>query len=173
MHEHPDFVKIDSMKTDEKFPYELPLGSAVDYVNNAFLLVIKDDFWNDDQLKLMKQPLALHFGYTNGLAMFILEGGAIDSADFYFNVQESDEKEALLNASQMKIELVLVDEDNNIRFYKSKDLSAAQSEILRKTFKEQAAVEFMPGEYDVNVEGLQSAYEPFDLVKFSRMETSL
>lgn len=47
------------MKTDEKFPYDLPLGSAVDYVNNAFLLVIKDDFWNDDQLKLMKQPLDL------------------------------------------------------------------------------------------------------------------
>lgn len=167
------FVTLESMKTDEKFPYDLPLGSAVDYVNNAFLLVIKDDFWNDDQLKLMKQPLDLHFGYTNGLAMFILEGGAIDSADFYFNIQECDEKEALLNAPALKVELVLVDEDNNIRFYKSKDLSAAQSDILKKTFEEQAAVEFMPGEYDVNVEGLQSAYEPFDLVKFARMETKL
>lgn len=167
------FVTLDCMKTNEKFPYELPFGSAVDYVNNAFLLVIKDDSWNDDQLKLMKQPLVLHFGYTNGLAMFVLEGGAIDSADFYFNVQECDEKEALFQAPQIKVELVLVDEDNNIRFYKSTDLSTSQSETIRNTLKEQAAVEFMPGEYDVNVEGLQSAYEPYDLVKFARVEAKL
>lgn len=161
------------MNTKEKFPYELPLGSAVDYVDNAFLLVIKDDSWNEDQLKLMREPLQVHFCYTNGMAIFVLEGGAVDSADFYFNIQESDGKEALLNADTLKLELVLVDEDSNIRFYKSKDLSKADSALILDTLKKQNELEFMPGEYDVNVEGLQSAYDPYDLVKFEVLGTKM
>ena len=78
------------MNTREKFPYDLDLGAVMDFVEDHFMLVIKDEVWTEEELNLLKQPLSLNFCYTNDIAIFVVEGGDIDSSDFYFNVQDCD-----------------------------------------------------------------------------------
>lgn len=161
------------MNTREKFSYDLPMGTAVDYVEDRFLLVVKDDDWNEDQIQLMKKPFSLHLCFTNGIIAFILEGGALDSADFYFNIQESDEKEKALQKDLFDVEIVFVNEKNEVCFRKRHTLNKAQSEVLHQTLLQQNDWEFMPNEYDINLDGIFSAYEPYDLIRFARFEAKV
>ena len=75
------------MEKKEKFEYDIDLGAIMDYVENRFMLVIKDEDWTQEEIDMLNSGIDLHFCYTNDIAVFVLEGGDIDSSDFYFNVQ--------------------------------------------------------------------------------------
>lgn len=158
------------MNKKEVFPYEVDLGAIMDYVDDHFMLVIKDEFWTEEELKMLNDPLELNFCYTQDIAIFVVEGGDIDSSDFYFNIQDCDWKDNLLNSQLIDIELYLLNKDNEICWKRRKTLNLAQSATIIDCMKKQNAVSFMPNEFDVNVMGIQSAYEPFELNKFSRAQ---
>lgn len=161
------------MKKREKFAYDIEIGAVMDYVEDRFMLVIKDDEWTEEEIRLLKSGVTVNFCYTQDLAIFVVEGGDIDSSDFYFNIQECDWKDDILRKELLDIELILVDKNNDICWKKRKTLSLENSQILHDCLEKQSEVQFMPGEYDVNVEGMQSAYEPFELLKFSKFAIQL
>lgn len=139
----------------------------MDFLDGKFMLVIKDETWSEEEIAMLNS-LRVAFCYWNDLAIFVVEGGDIDSSDFYFNIQECDQKEELLNQEQLAVEVVLVDKNNDILFKKSQIFTKEQSDKIRSFLKKQSEVPFMEGEYDVNVSGIQSAYEPFELLKFEQ-----
>lgn len=157
----------------KKFAYDVEIGTIMDYVEDHFMLVIKDDTWSDEEIELIKKGATLNFCYTQDLAIFVLEGGDIDSSDFYFNIQDCDLKDEILEKELLDVELILVDGKNNVWYSKRKTLSLEQSKIILDCLKKQAQVGFMPGEYEVNIAGIQSAYEPFELEKFSKVSIKL
>ena len=143
----------------KKFAYDVEIGTIMDYVEDHFMLVIKDETWSDEEIELIKKG--------------VLEGGDIDSSDFYFNIQDCDLKDEILEKELLDVELILVDGKNNVWYSKRKTLSLEQSKIILDCLKKQAQVGFMPGEYEVNIAGIQSAYEPFELEKFSKVSIKL
>lgn len=157
----------------KKFAYDVEIGTIMDYVEDHFMLVIKDETWSDEEIELIKKGATLNFCYTQDLAIFVLEGGDIDSSDFYFNIQDCDLKDEILEKELLDVELILVDGKNNVWYSKRKTLSLEQSKIILDCLKKQAQVGFMPGEYEVNISGIQSAYEPFELEKFSKVSIKL
>lgn len=157
----------------KKFAYDVEIGTIMDYVEDHFMLVIKDETWSDEEIELIKKGATLNFCYTQDLAIFVLEGGDIDSSDFYFNIQDCDFKDEILEKELLDVELILVDGKNNVWYSKRKTLSLEQSKIILDCLKKQAQVGFMPGEYEVNIAGIQSAYEPFELEKFSKVSIKL
>ena len=157
----------------KKFAYDVEIGTIMDYVEDHFMLVIKDETWSDEEIELIKKGATLNFCYTQDLAIFVLEGGDIDSSDFYFNIQDCDLKDEILEKELLDVELILVDVKNNVWYSKRKTLSLEQSKIILDCLKKQAQVGFMPGEYEVNIAGIQSAYEPFELEKFSKVSIKL
>ena len=157
----------------KKLAYDVEIGTIMDYVEDHFMLVIKDETWSDEEIELIKKGATLNFCYTQDLAIFVLEGGDIDSSDFYFNIQDCDLKDEILEKELLDVELILVDGKNNVWYSKRKTLSLEQSKIILDCLKKQAQVGFMPGEYEVNIAGIQSAYEPFELEKFSKVSIKL
>ena len=157
----------------KKFAYDVEIGTIMDYVEDHFMLVIKDETWSDEEIELIKKGATLNFCYTQDLAIFVLEGGDIDSSDFYFNIQDCDLKDEILEKELLDVELILVDGKNNVWYSKRKTLSLERSKIILDCLKKQAQVGFMPGEYEVNIAGIQSAYEPFELEKFSKVSIKL
>ena len=157
----------------KKFAYDVEIGTIMDYVEDHFMLVIKDETWSDEEIELIKKGATLNFCYTQDLAIFVLEGGDIDSSDFYFNIQDCDLKDEILEKELLDVELILVDGKNNVWYSKRKTLSLEQSKIILDCLKKQAQVGFMPGEYEVNIAGIQSAYEPFELEKYSKVSIKL
>lgn len=158
------------MKNREKFEYDIDFGAIMDYVENRFMLVIKDEDWTQEEIDMLNSGINLHFCYTNDIAIFVLEGGDIDSSDFYFNVQECDWKDHLFASECLNVEVVLVNKKNEICFKKAKTLTKEQSSIIKDCLQKQNNVSFMPNEYDVNVQGIQSAYQPYELVRFEKLD---
>lgn len=156
-----------SMKKEQIFPYDVDLGAIMDFVEDRFMLVLKDETWTEEEIKMLENQALIHFCYTQDIAIFVLEGGDIDSSDFYFNIQDCDWKEQLLSCDCLNVDLYLLDEQNRICCKRSKTLSKEESDKILDCLKKQAQVQFMPGEYDVNVQGIQSAYEPYELNKFA------
>lgn len=155
------------MKEKEKFPYEIEEGAIMDFVEDRFMLVLKDKVWTSEEIALLDH-LRIGFCYTNGLAIFVLEGGDIDSSDFYFNIQDCDWKDRLFAQDQIEVEVFLVDQNNDICWKRSKKFTKEDSQKIKDRLREQEATEFMPGEYDINITGMQSAYEPFELLKYEQ-----
>ena len=57
-----------------KFPYDIPEGAVMDYVDGRFVIAIKDDCWNEEELALLKQePFVVTMCWYNGILPFILE----------------------------------------------------------------------------------------------------
>lgn len=77
----------------------------------------------------------MNFCYTQDLAIFVLEGGDIDSSDFYFNIQDCDLKDEILEKELLDVELILVDGKNNVWYSKRKTLSLEQSKIILDCLK--------------------------------------
>jgi len=114
----------------KKFAYDVEIGTIMDYVEDHFMLVIKDETWSDEEIELIKKGATLNFCYTQDLAIFVLEGGDIDSSDFYFNIQDCDLKDEILEKELLDVELILVDGKNNVWYSKRKTLSLEQSKII-------------------------------------------
>lgn len=152
----------------EFFPYDISEGAACDYADGQLMIVIKDDVWSDEELALARSPLDLNICYTNGLVILVLEGGPVDSSDFYFNVQECEQADELMSLEQIQVSVMLVDGENHIAWKSQFLLSKENSDKFKDLLSKQKAYEFMPGEYDVNIEGMQMAYEPFELNRFSQ-----
>lgn len=162
------------MKKNETFPWPMDDGAAMDFANGELLLVFKDDEWNENQLEsAAKDPLSVLVCENNGLIIFLVEGGPLDTSDLYFNIQDCDEADSLLHLANLPVQALLIDKDNKIQAVKSATLSSAQTHELQSLLEKQKNTDFMPGEFDVNMEGLQSAYEPAELAKFKKMEFEL
>ena len=134
------------MNKKEKFAYDIDFGAIMDYVENRFMLVIKDEDWTQEEIDMLNSGIDLHFCYTNDIAVFLFKSDCLD------------------------VEIVLVDKANDICFKKSHTLTKEQSQSIKDCLNQQNEVSFMPSEYDVNVQGIQSAYEPYELIRFEKCE---
>ncbi|MBF0578216.1 hypothetical protein IM774_00070 [Erysipelotrichaceae bacterium RD49] len=162
------------MKKNETFPWPMDDGAAMDFANGQLILAVKDEDWNENQLEsAAKNPFNVLACETNGMIIFLMEGGPLDTCDFYFNIQECDEKDRLLAQKNLDVQAVLIDGNNVIKAVKSATLSAKTTEELHKLFEKQAKMEFMPGEYDVNLDGLMSAMEPPELARYGKVSFEL
>lgn len=156
------------MQKLKRFAYDLDMGSVADFADGRFMLVIKDEVWTEEELILLKRGIRAAFCYVYDIAVFVIEGGDIDSSDFYFNIQDCDEAQSLLEQKELKIQLILLNKNNEICFEKEKVLDEPQTSIILECLTKQKDVQFMPGEYEVNLDGLQEAYEPYELLKYEK-----
>lgn len=162
------------MKKNDILPWDLEEGAVMDFVENQMLLILKDEDWNENQLQsATDNSIQVVVCENNGVLIFLAQGGPIDTCDFYFNVQECDEKKALLAQRNLDIRLLLVNNENRIVSIKSATLSLKLTEQLVEILKKQAEYPFMPGEFDANVDGLMATYEPAELYRFKKMEFEL
>lgn len=159
------------MQVNEKFPWALEEGAFCDYTQGVLYLVIKDEDWNSDQIESMEaNPVSVMFGTPMHLGLFLVEGGALDTCDFYFSIQDCDEKEALLHDRELSVCLVLLDGNDVIRFIRTFALDEKRGDEIRTLLARLNEEPLMPGEFDVNAAGLMSACEPPELARYARVQ---
>ena len=161
------------MKKLEKFPWSIDEGAVADFADGRLILAVKDDEWNDAQIERAGETFLVEVAETNGIVIFLMEGGPLDTCDFYFNINDCDEANTLLAQKNLDVQAVLIDKDDIIRIIKSASLSSEKTKEIIELLRKQKNYDFMPGEYEVNVEGLQSAYAPSELAKFAKTSFEL
>ena len=94
------------MKKNDILPWDLDEGAVMDFVDSEMLMILKDDEWNENQQKsATENPIQVVVCETNGTLIFLAEGGPIDTCDFYFNIQDCDEKKALLEQRNLEVQI--------------------------------------------------------------------
>lgn len=144
------------------------MGTCMDYADGRLMLVIKDDEWNDDQLLRMKgEPFAVCFARYENISFFLAEGGALDTSDFYFDINACEAKDELLGTRTLQIGVYLLNEDNVIAWKKEKTLSEKESAPIIRELRKLEAMHLSEEEVGKTVEALQKAYDPWELGQYA------
>ena len=154
-----------NITVSQPFPFEIEgLGTIMDYVEDRFLFIVKDEFWSEEEkAMLMLEPMEVALYYRYDVAVFLVSGGDIDTSDFYFNVQECEWKEQLLSSTTLQASLILLDQDNIVCCRRDVTFPKADSQQIIQLLREQNEVRYHEGEFDVNAQGLMSALQPFEM----------
>lgn len=154
----------------ETFPIAIESeGTVMDYVDGNFIFVIKDEEWTAFELTALKRNvLRIEFVYKFDVAVFLVTlDDAIDTSDFIFNVHDNAYDESLFQEHTVGTGygccIYLLDKVNVVRGYRKVQISSEMSNVIAKNLKEQQKHPFMEAEFICNLEGLQSAYEPFEM----------
>ena len=159
---------------EETFPIDIEEeGTVMDYVDDEFVFIIKDMQWTAFELEaLKKQTLQMDFVYKYDIAVFLLTlEDAIDTSDFIFCCHDNDYASSLYKTfdkgTGYACVLYLIDANNVVKGKRRIQLSMIMSNIISSKLKEQREHPYLEAEFSCNLEGMQNAYEPFELQPFA------
>lgn len=140
-------------------------GLVMDYVENRFVIVIKDELWCDHECQaLFHQPLHIYFLYERICAIFLVENvDSIDTSDVSFDIHECGEAKALLQQERYDIEIYLIDAAQTVCAARVLSLSKEQSAIIREQLQKQYDTPYDEAGFDRALQKIQGAYEPFEM----------
>lgn len=141
-------------------------GTVMDFIEGEFIFVIKDEEWTSYEIQaLKKRSLQVDFVYKFDIAIFLLTlDDAIDTSDFIFNVHDNDYDVTLFqNVECFNATLYLIDAQNIVQGKRSFTCSKQMTKTISDKLCEQRDHPYFEAEFTCNLEGLQSAYEPFEL----------
>lgn len=157
-------------EVNKKFEFNIEEeGTVMDYVDGAFLFIVKDEMWTDFELDaLKKRPLTIDFVYKYDIPIFLVTlEDAIDTSDFVFNVHDNEYPDSLYQhfdkGSGYRLELILLDKDNVVRGMRKVQLSNDASIVVADTLKKQLEAPYREDEFLCNLEGIQNTWEPFEM----------
>lgn len=159
-----------NIEVNEKFP--IPIegeGTVMDFVDGEFVFVLKDEEWTPfEQNALKHNKLSIDFVYKYDIAIFLLTlEDAIDTSDFIFNVHDNEYDDTLYRSFEkgrgFPCVLYLVDKDMVVKGKRKVMLNTVVSDKIVEKLIEQRDHPYMEEEFLCNLEGLQSAYEPFEM----------
>ncbi len=161
-------------QNNEVIEAEITDGIAVDFIQNRFVIAIKDQVWTDYERKALKQnPLHIYFGYERICAFFLFENtDSIDTSDAIFDIHGCEESEQLLKQEQYDIEIYLIDEQNHVCASRAVFLDKSASKIIRETLAKQASAVYDDAEFDRALYKLQHTYEPFEMEQLALFKAS-
>lgn len=152
-------------EVNEKFPIEIEqLGTVMDYVDDEFVFIIKDEYYSEYEIKsLSKKSAILEYVYLYDISIFLLTiEDAFDTSDFYFNIHEND-YESLFESELLKGTLYLLDKDNMVKAKRSFELNKEVSKMIQTKMAIQLNTPYNEAEFNCNLDGIMSAWEPFEL----------
>lgn len=146
-------------------------GTVMDYVDGAFIFVIKDEMWTEYETKgINKKPLQIDFVYKYDIPMFLVTiEDVLDTSDFIFNVHDGIYDDHLYDGSKHCYhgKVYLLDKNNIVCGKRSFTMSTSLSSCIADSLKKQKEALYNEEEFSCNLEGLQSTWEPYELQEFA------
>lgn len=163
-----------NVEIGEVFPSAIEAeGTVMDVVDGEFVFVIKDEVWMEEECQAMKHnPLTLDFVYKYDIAVFLLTlEDAVDTSDFIFNVHDNDYPQSLYQTFEQGdgyvMTLYLIDRTNTVCAKRRVRMAQSMSNTISKCLLKQKQAPFMEEEFLCNLQGMQSAWEPFEMQKMA------
>ncbi len=158
------------VEVNEVFPIAITEeGTVMDFVDQEWVFVIKDEKWTSYECQaLQNQPLSIDFVYKYDIAIFLLTvEDVIDTSDFIFcchdNIYDAALWKKYEQGSGAMCTLYLLDEANVVKGKRRVCLSTKMSNCISECLQVQKEHSYVEEEFACNLEGLQAAYEPFEL----------
>ena len=140
-------------------------GIVIDYVENRFVIVIKDELWCEHECQALHQnPLHIYFLYERVCAIFLVGNvDSIDTSDVSFDIHECAEAKQLLANDQYDVEIYLVNKNQTICAARRLTFSKEQSAIIQEHLCKQYDTPYDDAGFDRALQKIQGMYEPFEM----------
>lgn len=149
----------------EQLNIPLADGIVIDYVENRFVVIIKDETWCEHECRsLHRNPLHIYFLYERVCAIFLIENvDSIDTSDVSFDIHECAEANQLLANDQFDMEIYLIDQNQTICASRKLSFSKEQSAVIREHLYKQYDTPYNETGFDRALQKIQGTYEPFEM----------
>lgn len=148
-------------------------GTLMDYLDDEFVFIVKDDVWTAFELDALQHHcITMQFVYKFDIAIFLITiDDAMDTSDFIFCCHDQVYPASLWKTFERGegylCSLYFLDGNNVVKGRRRMQLSSDTSNIIAKNLRLQKQQTYREEEFCVNLAGLQSAYEPFELQPLS------
>ncbi len=158
-------------RTIEVLETECSNGIWLEFSDQTWIFVIKDDFWADEEIVQFKnQPIKLCYfqkGIVDGFLIEIQDMLEISDTPFCLLEATRGFLNTLKDQQAYKILVMLLDKDNKVIARKEGHMSSAMSEVIKASLREQRLNQYDLKGFNMALTKLQKRYEPYELSCFT------
>lgn len=149
-------------------PIELEQGIVIDYVKDAFIVVMKDDVWQEYEMQaLQRHKVHFSFLYERVCALFLFAvEDAIETSDASFDGHQCEDAQKALMLEKgacYDVEIYLIDAENKICACRKLTLSQSASQCIKEALMKQNQTPYDEEGFDRALLKIQGVEEPFEL----------
>ena len=146
-------------------------GIWIDFKDNTFLFVVKDDIWTTEELNRLKtSDVTVSFIQKGIIDAFILEiFDCLEASDLPFYVKDGDQDfiEAIKSKNLFAFEIVFVSGNDEVVAVRHEVFGKEESAVLHERLQKRLFEETEGSMFETAYEKLVSRYEPFELLEFA------
>lgn len=146
-------------------------GIWIDFKDNTFLFVVKDDIWTTEELNRLKiSDVTVSFIQKGIIDAFILEiFDCLESSDlpFYAKDGDTDFIEAIKSKNLFAFEIVFVSGNDEVVAVRHEVFGKEESAVLHERLQKRLFEETEGSMFEAAYEKLVLRYEPFELLEFA------
>lgn len=159
-----------SYRTQEFIENSDETGIWVDFSEQTWIFIIKDDVWVEEEIATFKsRPIKLSFFQKGIVDGFLIEiQDMLEVSDTPFCLLEANRGflNTLKDQQQYKLLFILADKDNRIIARKEGHLSLEMSVGIKRALREQKMNCYDIKGFNMALTKLQKRYEPYELSAF-------
>ena len=146
-------------------------GIWIDFKDNTFLFVVKDDIWTTEELNRLKtSDVTISFIQKGIIDAFILEiFDCLEASDLPFYAKDGDHDfiEAIKSKNLFAFEIVFVSGNDEVVAVRHEVFGKEESTVLHERLQKRLFEETEGSMFEAAYEKLVSRYEPFELLEFA------
>ena len=146
-------------------------GIWIDFKDNTFLFVVKDDIWTTEELNRLKtSDVTVSFIQKGIIDAFILEiFDCLEASDLPFYAKDGDHDfiEAIKSKNLFAFEIVFVSGNDEVVAVRHEVFGKEESTVLHERLQKRLFEETEGSMFEAAYEKLVSRYEPFELLEFA------
>ena len=146
-------------------------GIWIDFKDNTFLFVVKDDIWTTEELNRLKtSDVTISFIQKGIIDAFILEiFDCLEASDLPFYAKDGDHDfiEAIKSKNLFAFEIVFVSGNDEVVAVRHEIFGKEESAVLHERLQKRLFEETEGSMFEAAYEKLVSRYEPFELLEFA------
>lgn len=146
-------------------------GIWIDFKDDTFLFVVKDDIWTTEELNRLKtSDVTISFIQKGIIDAFILEiFDCLEASDLPFYAKDGDHDfiEAIKSKNLFAFEIVFVSGNDEVVAVRNEVFGKEESAVLHERLQKRLFEETDGSMFEAAYEKLVSRYEPFELLEFA------
>ena len=146
-------------------------GIWIDFKDNTFLFVVKDDIWTTEELNRLKiSDVTVSFIQKGIIDAFILEiFDCLEASDLPFYAKDGDQDfiEAIKSKNLFAFEIVFVSRNDEVVAVRHEVFGKEESAVLHERLQKRLFEETEGSMFEAAYEKLVLRYEPFELLEFA------
>ena len=160
------------LELGQKFEFELDEGTAIDFIDDEWVLVVKDEFWTEYECKALKRnKVTISFVERGIVDLFLIQvEDALETSDCPFNVHADDYSSCFKEFNKGEgylFNVVYLNKENEIIAKRTVRLNTEMSNCISSHLKNQNENQVEEIDFEASLAKIQSKCEPFECEEFA------